>query len=30
MYHCQDAKFNEYVKEQLLFHKVVSVNALND
>ena len=30
MYHCQDAKFNEYVKEQLLFRKVVSVKAFND
>ena len=27
MYHCQDAEFSEYVKEQLLFHKVVSVKA---
>lgn len=30
MYHCQDAKFPEYVKEQLLFHKVISAKALND
>ena len=30
MYHCQDAEFNEYVKKQLLFHKVVSVKAFND
>lgn len=30
MYHCQDAKFPEYVKEQLLFHKVISVKAFND
>lgn len=27
MYHCQDAEFSEYIKEQLLFHKVVSVKA---
>lgn len=30
MYHCQDVGFDEYVKEQLLFHKVVSVEAFND
>lgn len=30
MYHCQDVGFNEYVKEQLLFHKVISAKALNE
>ena len=30
MYHCQDAKFPEYVKEQLLFRKVISAKAFND
>lgn len=29
-HHCQDAEFEGYVKEQLLFHKVVEVKALND
>ena len=30
MYHCQDAGFNEYVKKQLLFHRVVSVEAFDE
>ena len=28
--HCSDEGFNDYVKELLLFHKVVSVQARND
>lgn len=30
MYHCCDEGFDNYVREQLLFRKVVSVHAFND
>lgn len=29
-HHCQDIDFEAYVRQHLLFHKVVSVEALND
>ena len=30
IYHCQDVGFNEYVKKQLLFHRIISVEAFDE